>query len=149
MAIVGFSFSKLNGEKKLQAISGSIEINHNISVVNVEKTSLNIGSSKNEVLKIEFDFSVNYGSGLGTIQLVGEVIYSDMAEIINETLKGWKADKVLNKMVNEQVLGFVYSKAIVKALELSDVLGLPAPIPMPKVNFDRINKGNTKNSKKK
>ena len=135
MVIVGFSFSKIDAEKKLQGVGGSIDINHNISIKNVEMTSLNVGTNKNDVLKIIFDFTVGYGSGMGKIQLIGDVIYADTKEIISESLKGWESDKKLNKLVNEQVLAFVYSKAIIKALEMSDILGLPAPIPMPKVNF--------------
>ena len=142
MAIVGFSFSKIDAEKKLQSVSGSIDINHNISIEVVEKTSLNVGTNKNDVLKIVFNFNVSYGSNLGHVGLLGEVIYADAPEIISETLKGWESDKKLNKLVNEQVLSFVYTKAIVKALDVTDTLGLPAPIPMPRVNF-----GNNENTK--
>ena len=140
MVIVGFSFSKIDAEKKLQGVGGSIDINHNISIKNVEMTSLNVGTNKNDVLKIIFDFTVAYSLGMGKIQLIGDVIYADTKEIISESLKGWESDKKLNKLVNEQVLAFVYSKAIIKALEMSDILGLPAPIPMPKVNFSNDKK---------
>ena len=140
MAIVGFSFSKIDAEKKLQSVGGSIDINHNISIDVVEKTSLNVGGNKNDVLKIVFNFNVSYGSGLGHVMLVGEVIYADTQEIISETLKGWESDKKLNKLVNKQVLAFVYTKAIVKALDVADTLNLPAPIPMPRVNFGESKK---------
>lgn len=135
MAIVGFSFIKFDAQRKSAKSAGNIEINHNISIKNVEKTTLNVSSSKTDVLRVEFAFDVLYSLGLGKIEIVGDVIYSDTKEIIVETFKNWEADKKLSSVVNEQVFKFVYNKAIIKALELSDSLNLPSPIPMPKVNF--------------
>ncbi len=135
MGIVGFSFLKINSERNIVKPTGKIEINHNISISNVEKTSLNVGGNKNDVLRIEFTFDVIYGNNLGKINLVGDVIYADTKEIIEESKKIWDSDKKLNKLVNEVVLKFVYSKVIVKALEVADSLNLPAPVPMPSISF--------------
>lgn len=134
MAVIGFSFSKFDCTRKKEGASGSIEIKHAVSITDVKKTTLNVGSNKNEVLKIEFDFNVLYGSELGKIGISGDVIYSDTPEIIEETFKGYEADKKLNSTVNGVVQKFIYNKSIIKALSLSDSLNLPAPIPvMPKM----------------
>lgn len=135
MAVIGFSFVKFDCERKKAVAQGSIEINHNVSISNVEKTSLNVGGSKSDVLRVEFTFDVNYSHDLGKISLQGDVVYTDTPEIIDETFKGWEADKKLNAMVSEQVHKFVYNKAIVKSLELSDALSLPSPVPLPKIKF--------------
>jgi len=135
MAIVGFNFIKINAEKSSAPITGKVEINHGTQIKDVIKTNLNLSGSKTEVLKIQFGLEVKYSSGLGNIEIVGDVVYSDTKEIIEEAAKGWDADKKLNSMISAEVLKFVYSKAIVKTLELSDSLGLPSPIPLPKVNF--------------
>jgi len=141
MGILGFSFLKFDAERKSPSkASGNIEINHNVSIKNVTKTKLKVGTNENEVLKIEFEFMVLYTNGLGKISIVGDVIYSDTKEIINETIKSWDADKKLNKMVNEPVFKFVYNKAIIKALDISDSLNLPSPVPMPKINFSNDKK---------
>ncbi len=139
MAIIGFNYSKFDCERKVAQGSGSIDINHNVSIKNVEKTSLNVGGTKNEVLKIDFSFDVLYGNHLGKISISGDVIYTDTKEIINEVFSSWTQDKKLNKMVNEQVFRFVYGKSAVKALELADSLNLPSPIPLPKINFGTEN----------
>lgn len=137
MSVIGFSFSKFDCERKEVTQAGQIEIQHNVTIRGVNPTSLNVGSGNNEVLKIDFSFSVSYGNGLGKIELFGDVIYTDTKEIISETLKGWEADKKLNTTVNEVVSRFIYNKGIVKSLELSDNLNLPAPIPlMPKGMFE-------------
>lgn len=135
MAIIGFNYSKFDCERKAAEGKGSIDINHNVVIKNVEKSSLNVGGTKNEVLKIDFSFDVLYGASLGKISICGEVIYTDTKEIISEVFNGWTRDKKLNSLVNEQVFRFVYGKATVKALELADSLNLPSPIPLPKLNF--------------
>ncbi|MCA9497275.1 MAG: hypothetical protein KC589_10120 [Nanoarchaeota archaeon] len=135
MGIIGFSFSKFDCKRNAVKVEGNIEINHNISVKDVTKTSLKVAGRKNDVLRIDFSFDVIYGNSLGKISLEGDVVYSDTPEIITETFKSWEADKKLSQMVNEQVFKFVYGKASIKALTLSDSLNLPSPIPLPRVNF--------------
>lgn len=135
MAIIGFSFLKFDCERKKSLSGGNIEIKHNVSITKIEKTSINVGGNKNDVLKINFSFEVMYGTDIGSIKINGDVIFTDTVDIINETLKSWDAEKKLPTMVNEQIHVFIYNKAIVRALELSDSLNLPAPIPMPKVSF--------------
>lgn len=135
MAIIGFSFSKFNCERAASRAQGSIDIKHNISVKDVTKTTLNVGGNKNDVLKVDFSFDIVYGGSLGKILIEGDVIFSDNKDIISETFKAWEADKKLPTMVNEEVFKFVYTKSSVKALELSDSLNLPSPIPLPKISF--------------
>jgi len=135
MGIIGFSFSKFDCERKSSKITGGIEIKHNISIKSVEKTSLNVGGSKNDVLRVIFAFDVLYGDALGKIAVEGDVIYADTPEIIKDTLGQWTKNKKLNTAVSEIVFKFVYNKATVRVLELADSLNLPSPIPLPKINF--------------
>ena len=136
MGIVGFSFSKFDCEKAPVNVTGGIEVKHNINILNVEKTSLNLGSGSNSnVLKITFGFDIIYGQEIGKICVKGEVIYTDTKEIIEETVKSWNADKKLNQTVSEAVFKFIYSKTAVRVLDLADALGLPSPIPLPNISF--------------
>ncbi|MFW5872213.1 MAG: hypothetical protein ACOCUT_03815 [bacterium] len=135
MGVIGFSFSKFDCERAQKTSGGQIQINYGIAVKDVKKTALNVGGSKTDVLKVDFSFDVMYGNGLGKIGIVGDVIYTDTAEIVEETIKTWQADKKLTEIVNEQVLSFVYNKSVVKALDLADSLNLPSPMPLPKISF--------------
>ncbi len=135
MGVIGFSYSKFDCERKITESKGSIDINHNVSIKNVEKTALNVGGTKTEVLKIDFSFDVLYGASIGKISIYGDVVYTDTREIINEVFDEWSKNKKLNVIVNEQVFRFVYNKSIVKSLELADSLNLPSPVPLPKINF--------------
>jgi len=135
MAIVGFSFRKFDCERNAGSKVGNIEINHNISIEEVSKTSINLGGSNDEVLKIDFVFNVGYSNELGHVKIFGDVIFSDVKAIIDESFKSWSSDKKLPSMVNEEALRFIYTKVSVKAIALSDALNLPSPIPLPKLNF--------------
>lgn len=138
MGVVGFSFKKFDCVRNAQTQSGSIEINHQIGITDVEKTTLNVGTNKNDVLRIIFSFDVKYSNDVGHINIIGDVIFSDTQEIIEETKKSWDSNKKLSDMVNQSVQKFIYSKSIVKSLELSDSLNLPSPIPlMPKNMFSK------------
>ncbi len=134
MAVIGFSFTEFSCKREGSSLKGGIEITHNLTLVDAQKTSVTVGGKKNEVLKVDFSFDVVY-KGLGKVSIKGDSIYTDTPEIVEESLKTWTKDKKLPQSVNEQVHKFVYSKAIVKALELSDSLNLPAPIPLPKISF--------------
>ena len=138
MAIVGFSFSKIDAVRNDNSKQGQIEISHNVKIDNISINKLNVGSGQNDVLRIDFTFSVVYGGDLGHIKLLGDVVYADTPEIVQETLNGWNHDKKLNDMVNSVVSKFIYSKGIIKALDISDNLNLPAPIPVvPAGMFDK------------
>jgi len=137
MGVIGFSFSKFDCKRTAGAKSEkAISINYGIGVTNVEKTKLSVSGANSEVLRVDFSFDVMYGNGLGKISIAGDIIYTDTPEIIKETMKSWESDKKLSALVNETVLKFVYHKCVVKALELSDSLNLPSPVPMPKISFD-------------
>jgi len=137
MAIVGFSFSKFDCFRSNSTYSGKIEISHNVKIDNVLTTKLSVGGGPTNVLKVDFTFSVLYGDNLGKIALSGDVVFSDSEEIITETLKSWAMEKKLPVMINVEISKFIYTKGIIKALEMSDNLNLPAPIPVvPSGMFD-------------
>jgi len=135
MGVVGFSFSKFDCKRNPVNVSGGIEVKHNINIKQVEKTSLSVGGSKNDVLKIYFMFEIVYGENMGSLLVEGDLIYADTKEIIEETVKSWSIDKNLNQTVSEVVFKFIYNKTAVKVLDLADSLGLPSPIPLPTVSF--------------
>ncbi len=134
MGVIGFNYTKIEAEKNPKVpAKGGIEVKHNVSIKEVEKTSLNVAGGKSDVLRIVFNFDVLYGNSLGKVSLEGDVIYTDTKEIVEETFKNWEDKKDLTDMVKESVHRFVYNKCIVKAIEISDNVSLPSPVPLPKI----------------
>lgn len=140
MGVIGFSFNKIDAEKKA-APGGKIEVKHNVSWKNVEETSVSFGSENKGFVKIEYDFDIVYGEDYGKISFSGEVIYSDTKEIISEIVKEYESSKKLPENVSETILKFVFDKCVLKALNVAEDLKLPHPVPL------RFNLTGNKNKK--
>ena len=95
MAIVGFNFTKISAERKI-APKGKIGIKNNVSVQEVEKTDLFLGSMKQNGLKIIFEYRSIYEPKIGEILLEGEILDLEDEKIIDDILKGWKIWKYDN-----------------------------------------------------
>lgn len=136
MGVIAFNYLKFDAEKKKGPVSsGAVEVKHNLEVTDVEKAAFKVGGANSDALKIEFQFDILYGKGLGKLTMLGEVVYTDTKDIVEESVKGWKSDKKLNPMLKVDVHKFVYNKCIVRCIDLADALNLPSPVPMPKFNY--------------
>jgi hypothetical protein len=133
MSVIGFNFTSIEAKKdssKAVAQKG-MQVNHSISISNVTKVPLNMSETQSEVLKVEFDFSVLYKE-LGAVKLSGDALYSDTKEIIEESAKEFENSQKLPEMVDLNIRKFVYNKSLMQAMNMSDLLNLPSPIPLPK-----------------
>ncbi len=140
MGIIGFAYNKISGEKKKNP-SGRIELKHNITFTEVEETKVSFGNPNSGFAKIKFDFDILYGDDIGKISMSGEVVYSDTKEIIEEVIKGFKSNKNLPSNIRNLILKFVFDKSILKALQISDELNLPHPVPLTTLKTDAKKKG--------
>jgi hypothetical protein len=132
MSIVGFNFSKIVVEKK-QTIKGKINISNNVSITNVEESSLSFGGSKQKGLKFTFNFITNYEPKIGSLDFTGDILYIEDAKKVEDILKAWKKDKKLPKEITTSILNTTLNRCNIQALILSQQINLPPPIPMPKV----------------
>lgn len=133
MVVVGYNFTNISAKKNTTAVVAEkgLEVNHGIAVSEVTKVPLSVGSNQSEALRVEFTFTVKYQE-IGTITLEGDCVYTDTKEILEESLTSWKQDKKLPLMVDLEIRKFTYTKSLMQAMNLSDLLNLPAPIPLPK-----------------
>lgn len=132
MTIVGFNFTKIEGEKK-DMIKGKININNNVHINKVEEKDLALGNQKQKVLSFNFEFIAKYDPNIGSIKLTGNVLYMEDSKKVKDILDGWKKDKKLPKEVMPTILNTVLNKCNIQALILSEQINLPPPIPLPKL----------------
>jgi len=135
MSIVGSSFTKIDVERK-KALKGKVNINNNVSIVNVAEEDLALGKSSEKGLKFSFDFICNYEPEIGHIKLSGEILIIEKEETTKAIMKSWKEKKQVPKEFMTNILNAVLTKCNVEALILSQTMNLPPPIPMPKVAQD-------------
>lgn len=135
MAIVGFSFTKVHAEKT-STPKGKVNISNNVKVSNIEDANLSMGEKK-KGLKLDFTFSSAYEPKFGAIDLDGNVILLEDVKAAKEVLDHWKKDKALPKELMPSILNHILERCNVQALLMARDLGLPAPIPLPKVNVQQ------------
>ena len=132
MTIVGFNFTKIEAEKK-EMIKGKININNNVHINKVEEKDLSLGNQKQKVLTFNFEFTAKYDPNIGSIKFTGDVLFMDDVKQIKEILDGWKKGKKLPKEIMPSILNTVLNKCNIQALILSELINLPPPIPLPKL----------------
>jgi hypothetical protein len=132
MTIISFNFKKIDAERK-SAAKGKVNISNNISIKDVKKIDLKLGSKKDKALRFEFLFETKYEPKVGKIKFEGDLIYMSTPENIKKVESGWKKKKNLPKEVTQQVMSHIVEKGNIEAILMSRTISLPSPIPLPKV----------------
>jgi len=140
MVIIGFNYTKINVEKK-GIPKGDIKINNNVSIKDVEEKKLPFGKSPQDGLRFVFEFVTAYEPSVGVIGLYGDVIYIDEPKKVKEIAESWKKEKKVPKEIMAEVLNSVVQKCNIQALILSQDIGLPPPLQLPRV---QVNEGKKK-----
>ena len=131
MGIVKINLYKVVAERKLASKGGQIRINNNVSIKDIEDLQFNIPGSAG--LKFTFAFNCRYEPDLGSIDVEGQVFFTDIEERIQEIRAHWKKDKSLPGDVMERVVNAALHKGNIQAIKVSEEVSLPSPLPLPKV----------------
>jgi hypothetical protein len=131
MAMVGFSFTKINAEKK-PVVNQAINIESNAGVTSI--TELPVIDPKKMLLRFDFNFIVKYEPGAGKIELNGEIVEIYDKEFGTKVVEFWNKDKKLHPEVMQEVFNNVLTKSNIEAIILSRDMALPSPIQMPRVD---------------
>jgi len=133
MAIVGFSFTKIHAEKK-GPLQGKVNIQNNVGITDLKEYKLNIGKNSELGIRFIFKYTTDYSPNVGSLEFEGEVLWLGEEKDVKEMLQNWKKDKKIDQEVMVPILNNVLTKANIQALNISQDLGLPAPLQLPKVN---------------
>ena len=139
MAIVGFNFTKITAEKKAP-VKGKISIVNNVGITSIEKADISLGTSKQCGLRYTFEYSSKYEPKVGSIVLEGEILAMEDDKKCDEIIKIWKDKKQVQKEAMTVIVNKILSKSNIQALVMSNDVGLPPSIPLPKVKVQTPNK---------
>ncbi len=131
MTIVKISLHKVSAERKLGAKGGQVRINNNVSIINVEDLQFNVPGKAG--LKCTFSFNCKYEPDLGSIDVEGQIFYTDSEEKVKEVKENWEKNKRLPSGIMEKVVNASLHKGNIQAIKISEDIGLPSPLPLPKV----------------
>jgi len=126
--LLGFNLNKMHAEKN-PTFAGKLEIKSNINISSIEKEKLSL--SKEESVKISFDFLVSYGD-LGRVEVSGTMFLLLDQKTTKDLMAGWK-NKAIPADLNTTILNVILQKASIKTLEIEDELGLPPHISFPRL----------------
>jgi len=135
MPIIGFNFTKIAVERKGDIV-GKINIGNNVAITNVVQKDLSLGSIKQKGVRFTFNFDVKYEPKIAEILMTGDILYTGEDKKIQEILDEWKKNKRVPPKVTAEVLNSALVRCNIQALVLSKEMGLPAPIPLPKVSAE-------------
>ncbi|MBT4446626.1 hypothetical protein HOA92_06680 [archaeon] len=136
MGIVKINLYKVVAERKLDAKGGQIRINNNVSIKDIEDLQFNIPGSSG--LKFTFTFNCRYEPDLGSIDVEGQVFFTDTEEKIKEIRDQWKKNKNIPADIMERVVNAALHKGNIQAIKVSEEVSLPSPLPLPKVKTSKV-----------
>lgn len=128
MKLMGFNFTKISVERMSTAKEG-IKINTNINISEIKELKQNDFKTKNEILGIDFIYSVSYDPDFAKIELKGNLVIGIDSKDARNVLREWK-DKKLDEDFKYNVFNIIMKKSTLKALELEEDVNLPLHMPL-------------------
>jgi hypothetical protein len=136
MKIVGFNLTKIFVERK-EKIEGKLDIKQSINIDDISKDKINL--TENEIIKLNFTFSIDYSPDMAKIEFKGGLIIVPEEDELKKIMKEWK-----NKQVSEELriplFNFIMHKCNIKAISFEDDMSLPLHIKMPRVAVNNESK---------
>lgn len=123
MRLIDSKFVKIDAFRDPN-FSGKLELSTNIQINSIEKSE-----KSKEMLKINYNFEVNYKT-LGKITLNGILFVLSDNKTIKTILKN-KEDKKYDTPEYLTITNLIIQKASIKAFELEEELNLPIHIKLP------------------
>ena len=129
MNIVGFNFTKMNIERS-KLPTEKVKVNTKMSISAIESIKSNLLNTGEDLLGVEFTYSLEYEPEFAKIEFKGNIIISLEPKLAKEVLKEWESKRTTEEF-RIPILNVILRKANLKALQLEDELGLPPHLPLP------------------
>lgn len=131
MPIVGFGFTKVSAERKDQ-LKKQDKVQSSVKITSLKETKIKMSEEEKEALILSFDFNIDY-SNAGKLELLGNIVYYESPDKINELLTAWEKNKTVPPEFGAMMYNFILGKANIKALQLEEEVGLPLHLRLPQV----------------
>lgn len=139
MPIVGFNFTKLSADRKKEQIKGDVKVKNDLLLQSLTQTDIDMAGKKQPVLKLVFDFLIDYQPGIGNLILSGHLLFADTPENVKSIMDMWKKEKKIPQQYAINFINVILTRSNIKALELSQAIVLPPhfrlPTVLPKQDF--------------
>lgn len=136
MGIVKINIHKVHADRNLNAKPGQVNINNNVSLINVEEMDFGVQGKRG--LKFTFGFSCEYEPDLGKISVEGQVLFLEDEKKVKEIKASWDKNKRVPMDIMEQVANAALHKGNIQAIKISEEVNLPSPLPLPKIKANPV-----------
>jgi copper chaperone CopZ len=131
--IIGENLNKIHAERK--KVEGQMEVKISPKLTSVKREDAP-GKSNKAALKYNFNFLVDYGKEGGNIEIDGEIVYVDTAEVIKDLEDEWKKDKnIKNEQLRIAIMNRVLEVGYRQAIPMADQIKLPLPLQLPRFSL--------------
>ena len=129
MGVLSFRFKKLQGNIGKPA-TGEVKITSSLpKIKNIEEREINVGNSKQKVLAVEFEYSVNYEPTKAKINAEGELLYTHEKQ--KAILNKWKKEEKLDEEIALPLMNYIFKRCSIAAIKIADDLQLLPPVKLP------------------
>lgn len=138
MKVAGFNFNKISIEK-MNNISNDMKLNTNIDISTIREAKTDLFKTKEEIIVVDFTFSLNYDPDIAKIELKGSIILALEPRIAKDILKQWK-QKEMPPQFRIDLFNIILRKSTLKCLQLEEELNLPLHIRLPSFKMEEEKK---------
>jgi hypothetical protein len=146
MPIVGFNFDKLLVDKK-NTLKTPINVDTGMKVKDIKQEEVIVAGNKESMLKFDYEFKVTYNKGEAEIEISGNLVLAEDRKTLDEIFAKWKKEKKMEPKITQAVMNNVLMRCNIKALLLTQEVGLPPHIRLPSVQPQAPKKAPKKKSK--
>ena len=130
MGIININYSKLNVEKTGNT-NQKLSINTVPKIEDVKEGNLNAFGNKSEILNIRFSFKSTFDPDVAKLDIEGNIIYTGKDN--KKSLENWEKNKSMPEDEHMEIINHLFKTAGIKALQLSEMAGIPPVLALPKV----------------
>lgn len=129
MKLIGFSLNKICAEIFSNKFN-ELKIENNIKIEDIQSTNTDIFKKDEEVLNVQFNYSLNYNPNVAKLSFIGTVLLLVGQKESKAILKQWEEKKISDNL-KISIFNIILKKTNIKALILEEELNLPLHISVP------------------
>jgi len=130
--IVNFTLDKIS-VNKTAPVQGTIEAKNSIKFLDIAESPIPQGIKDQFLIKFKFEYKINYLPNVATTELIGHIHFLTNKSTKDQILKDWDKGSKIDQNLSRQLVNYIFTRCGVKALSLSQQVGLPPHITLPRI----------------
>ena len=133
--------------EKKKTLKAPIKVDTGMKILDVKKEEIAVAGKKESIIKFDYQFNVNYNKDEAEVVIAGHLLLAEDQKVIKEIYDKWKKEKKMEPNITQAVMNNVLMKCNIKALLLTQEVGLPPHIRLPLVQQQAPQKAPVKKTK--